>query len=98
MVKLTGLEVLELPMNPDDNDADASTIREYLKTLLSTLWAEGEGFSGKRPLGNSGWDYDLYKPLIQAKAIDGQLDEDNYIQECDDNAGFKLIAAAIEAL
>ena len=56
---MTGLEILDLPMDPDSNDAGASSIRGYLKTLLTTLMAEGEGFSGKRPFGNSGWEYEL---------------------------------------
>ena len=31
------------------------TVKDYLKTLLHTLWDEEDGFSGKRPFGNSGW-------------------------------------------
>lgn len=41
------------------NDAGADTVKEYLVELLSTLWNEGEGFSGKRPFGTSGWEYEL---------------------------------------
>ncbi|MBS3648836.1 hypothetical protein KEU06_09480 [Pseudaminobacter sp. 19-2017] len=59
--QLTGAKVLNLKM--PGNDADAETIRDYLKALLKALWAEGEGFSGKRPFGNSGWEYDLYQVL-----------------------------------
>ncbi len=49
------------------------SIREYLKTLLLTLWDEGESFSGKRPLGNSGWEHELVAPLIYAGCIKGTL-------------------------
>lgn len=94
----TGTDILNLPMNPEQNDAGATTIRIYLKKLLSTLWAEGEGFSGKRPFGNSGWDYDLYPPLITAGLIKGTLDRDGGIDTFDEEAGRKLIAQAIEAL
>lgn len=51
-------------------------IREYLRELLIKLWNEGEGFSGKRPFGNSGWEYDLYVALIAAGAVEGDLDEE----------------------
>lgn len=46
------MNILDIPM--EENDANASTIREYLKALLSHLWAEGEGFSGKRNEGKYG--------------------------------------------
>lgn len=71
------------------------TIRQYLRELLVTLWCEGESFSGKRPFGNSGWEYDLYKPLIAAGVISGTLDEDGHIEECDDEAGNKVVLALI---
>jgi hypothetical protein len=45
------------------NDAKARTIKQYLKKLLEMLWERGEGFSGKRPFRNSGWEYDLEKVL-----------------------------------
>lgn len=67
-----------------DSDAgDNLTVRDYLRTLLETLWREGEGFSGKRPFGNSCWEYDLYKPLIKAGFINGKLDEDGCIEDYD---------------
>jgi len=47
-----------------------STIRDYLHDLLKTLWIEGEGFSGKRPFGDSGWEYDIYYPLARDGFID----------------------------
>lgn len=97
---MTGAEVLELLM--DENDADANTIRDYLKKLLETLWEEGEGFSGKRPFGNSGWDYDLYICLVQNGAIKAKLDpEEGWIDELSEKErkkANKLIFAAIEAM
>ena len=63
------------------SDAGADiTIRDYLSKLLLKLWKDKEGFSGKRPWGNSGWDYDLYTALIKGKYITGQLDEYGYIE------------------
>lgn len=89
-------KVLDLPMS--DNDAGASTIGEYLITLLEELWIEGEGFSGKRPFGNSGWEYELYKPLIEASKIKGSLDGDGYIEDVDSEGANKIILKAIKSL
>jgi hypothetical protein len=80
------------------NDAGAPDVRAYLKALLEKLIQDEECFSGKRPFGNSGWLSDLYKPLVQAKLIDGSLDEDGYIGECDSEAAKKLIVEAIRSL
>lgn len=49
------------------------TVRGYLKALLTTLLDEEESFSGKRPFGNSGWLYDLARPLISAGVVEGQI-------------------------
>lgn len=51
-------QVLDLPML--DNEANAATVREYLIALLRQLWSDGGGFSGKRPFGNSDWEYVIY--------------------------------------
>jgi len=85
---------LELP----DNDSGASTVRGYLVALLALLWEHQEGFGGKRPFGNSGWQYDLYVPLMKAGFITGKLDEDGYAEEMDNAAGDRLIMAAIQHL
>lgn len=74
------------------------TIKEYLKTLLLTLWAEGEGFSSKRPLGNSGWEFDLYVPLIGAGLVKGRLDDYGYIEDIDESKASKIIKQVIESL
>lgn len=97
MTDATPQQVLALPM-PADNDAGAATIGEYLVKLLAALWDEKDGFDGKRPFGNSDWDGELIVALIQAGAIEGELDEDGYINSCDDDAAEELIAAAIQAL
>lgn len=93
---MDGKQILDLPMGT--NDAEASTIRGYLKCLLTTLWKEGESFSGKRPLGNSGWEHELYVPLIAAGVVKGKLDSDGYTVDLDRKAADKAIMLAIEAL
>jgi len=84
-VMIDGVEYIQAPpVDADDRthnaalavrfDADCGdniTVRDYLFHLLKTLWAEGEGFSGKRPFGNSGWDYEIITPLWRAGFIKG---------------------------
>lgn len=73
MAKLTPKQILALPM-PDTNDADASTVGEYLSALLIALIEEGEGFSGKRPIGNSDWQFQLAQPLVEAGLVEGEYE------------------------
>ena len=65
-------KVLDAPM--EINDANATTVREYLTTLLVTLWNEEEAFSGKRPFGNSDWSWDLVPALQNAGLLEGTVD------------------------
>jgi len=92
----TARQALDLAMS--DNDAGAATIRDYLIELLARVWSEGEYFNGKRPFGNSDWDYELFPPLITAGLVSGRLDEDGYADDIDDSSARRLIAAAIREL
>lgn len=89
-------QILDLPMQ--ENDAEAATIREYLIALLAAVWTEQEGFSGKRPFGNSGWDGELEISLVRAGWVAGKVDADGYIEAVDSRAAHRLIASAIQAL
>lgn len=89
-------KILDLPMT--ENDAKAATVRDYLKALLAALWERDEGFSGKRPFGNSGWKYELYAPLIKAGIVEGHLDENGYVEEIAEGEADELIAKAIAEL
>lgn len=88
--------ILDLAL--DQNDARAETVRGYLIQLLRDLWREEEGFSGKRPFGNSGWQYEIYAPLVKAGYIAGSLDQDGYLDECDTKAADRLMDQVILAL
>lgn len=77
-------------------DDEKQILTEYLKHLLRTLWKEGEEFSGKRPFGNSGWEFDVYKALIKANLITGKLDEDDYVDKVDTEEGDALVLAVID--
>jgi|TARA_Y100000310_G_C20555618_1_gene750349 hypothetical protein len=60
-----------------DSDAGKNgTIRKYLYTMLLVLWNEKESFDSKRPLGNSGWEYDLIEPLVKTGMIKGSMECD----------------------
>ncbi len=87
-------EILNLPFD-DNPEHGYSTIKDYLVGLLTTLWDEDESFSGKRPFGNSGWDFDLYPPLITAGLITGELDEWGRVEDCDEKTARTFIARAI---
>lgn len=91
-------DILAVPMDPERNDAKAGTIRGYLCELLDVLWSEQEGFSGKRPFGNSGWEYDLYRALIEAGHIKGLIDDEGDIISCDTKRANRLISEAIDTL
>jgi hypothetical protein len=96
----TGEEILALPMDPEHHSAPChvDTVRGYLAALLAELWCDGEGFSGKRPFGDSGWESELYYPLIRAGVVAGSLDPDGYLDEVDSHTADEKIALAIEAL
>lgn len=70
---LSPQEILALPMIP--NDADAKTVHEYIIRMSEQLWIEEEGFSGKRPFGNSGWQHELYGSLVKGGAFPGEWDD-----------------------
>jgi hypothetical protein len=64
--KATLQALLDCPMDPDNNDAQASSLGEYLLELSRQVWIENEGFSGKRPFGNGGWEFDVYNAVAAA--------------------------------
>lgn len=68
---MTPQQALDIKFFCNDLDEDI-TFREYFQKLLNQLWYEGEGFSGKRPFGNSGWQDDIYEVLDQMGIKDDQ--------------------------
>jgi hypothetical protein len=87
-----------LALEIGDNDAGAVTVRDYLVKLLATAWCDEQSFDGKRPFGNSGWQDEVYRPLVAAGLIIGTLDEDGCIEDADYDAGEELILACIDSL
>ena len=80
----------------DSYDLGPITVRDYFKELLLKLWSQGEGFSGKRPFGNSGWDLDLARGLIKSKAVKGKLDEDGFVEDVNDKQLTKVTVNLIQ--
>lgn len=89
-------QILDLPL--EENDAQATTVRDFLKALLSKLWREEEAFSGKRPFGNSAWQAPVEKALIKAKVVGGELDENGYVNSMDQTAFDKIMQQVIATL
>ena len=84
-------EVLDLHIDGDFE----GTLRDFFKELALRVWVEEEGFSGKRPFGNSGWKYDVYAELISAGVVDGKLDEFGDVVECDTKEIDRLIVELV---
>lgn len=79
-------------------DLGEITLRGYFKKLLETMWNEGEGFSGKRPFGNSGWEIDLEHAIAKAGLVEAEFDEEFEEWEYDPKIMNKFVFDAIEAL
>jgi hypothetical protein len=69
-------EILDYPY--EFEDAEASCLREYFCNLLLTLWHEGEGFSGKRPFGDSGWKKDVLYCIASQGLFGEELPDPEY--------------------
>lgn len=97
---MTPKEILDLPLegNIEGQGLGEQTIRGYLINLLYTPWQEGEGFSGKRPMGDSSWQYDLIITLVKGGAVPGSVDEDYYLIGVNESACDLAIRQAIRHL
>lgn len=89
-------QVLSCPIGA--NPVDAPTIGAYLIATLAELWREGGNFSGRRPLGDSDWDGPIAVALIRAGYVEGEIDEDGYLDGYDDKRVDRLVAEAIQSL
>jgi hypothetical protein len=87
--------ILALPM--DANDAGATTIGDYLRKLSSEVWRENEGFDGKRPFGDSGWEYVVYAALAKGGAIKASFDDAGDLEYFDTDVAHALVQTAIDA-
>ena len=74
------------------------SIEDYLKELLTLVWQEKECFSGKRPFGNSGWEYDIEEVLVKNKIVKGNFDGDGYIGDANTEEVDKIILQIIKQM
>lgn len=96
---INGADILALPM--EENDAGATTVKAYLIALLSRVWKLNEGFSGKRPFGNSSWQNELYEPLAKAGLVESDIEDGRHYakyEKANRELAHALIFKAIEAL
>lgn len=91
------MNYLDLEIYSTDLDQEI-TLREYFKKLLTQLWIDEESFNGKRPFGNSGWQYDVYTSLIKHGLIPGKIDFFGYISEIDEVEAQQFIIKIIKEL
>lgn len=90
-------EILNLKFNRGDM-YNIKTLGDYLKKLFKTLWREGEGFSSKRPLGNSDWQWEVYYVLVKNGLVNGTIDEYDCITDVDFEKADSIILELIDYL
>lgn len=88
---------------PHKNDNGTSTtVGEYLCKLLTKLLTDVEGFDGKKPYGNSGWELEILESLNEYGYLYAQSGSDDYgsveFTSAEKAEGFKLIKDAIVEL
>lgn len=89
------MRLLDFKFQSGDLDKEV-TVAEWLRAILRALVIEGEVFSAKRPLDNDGWHCDLQVALVKSGAIDGQVDEYDYLEWVNHGQYEDLLLAAIE--
>lgn len=61
------------------SDLGEKPFKEYVHAILIKLFEDQDGFSGKRPFGNSGFYFDIGKSFCEAGLIpDAKLSEYRY--------------------
>lgn len=61
-------EILAVPFY--DEDSGAHTVGQYFRLIAFRVWVEDEGFSGKRPFGNSGWCHEVIDVVMEHFVIE----------------------------
>lgn len=90
-------DLFNIPM-AESNDANTETVGGYLIALASAIWEQEEGFSAKRPFGNSDWKNDIDLALLRDDWVEGELDEEGYIETIDMVAVDAYIKQLLEGL
>ena len=86
-------KILEAKMGAYD-----CTVGEFLESCLVELIESNEGFSGKRPLGDSGWATDMGLALVDAGLIEGYHNKEDGEYDFEHSVADKLVIVAIKQL
>lgn len=57
--------------------AGVGSVRGLLYELLAKVWLEEEGFNGKRPWGESSWQYAVYQSIAEADLCPREMHQYN---------------------
>jgi hypothetical protein len=57
------------------------TIKQWLFFVFSRVLLDGAGFSGKRPLGSSGWDQEFIMAYAKYELIEVVVNEDGELDD-----------------
>lgn len=79
-------------------DLGKCSIRHYLVELAKQCWIEEEFFGGKRPFGNSGWQWDVYFALAEGGFVTGKKDDEGNWTDVDREKAEAIILACFEKL
>lgn len=92
-------DIIDQVLNETEVDlgAEKITIRQMFVRMMRKCWLD-DGFSGKRPLGDSGWRDDVIKSLVDSGLIRGEIDCDGDLVSSDDGAGGELVLAALDRM
>lgn len=94
---MTGKELLNITFESRDLGRTL-TLREYFVELLRTLWREDDQFSGKRPFGNSGWQWDVYIGLGKHVPNLVIYDAEGEVEDYDEKECERMIRMALDTL
>jgi hypothetical protein len=95
----TDTEIAALNVRFDSDAGEDISIRDYLFILFSTLWQKKEEFNGKRPFGNSSWEYELFNPLVINGFITGEFSiEDDWVEVADKKEATNFVSRLIRAV
>ena len=78
----------------DSKDFGKVRLEDLFKKMLLKLWTEGEGFD----VVDGGWQFDVYKALIENGCINGTIDEDGFVEDVDEKAADFAIGLLIGSL
>lgn len=79
-------------------DVEGTSLRVMLKDLLTMVLLQGEEFSGKRPWGDSGWEFDIYRAMVLNGFIKGAVDEYGDIYNYSLAEGDELLMRCVEEI